>query len=121
MTENRNALRNEYEDRIRTAIVSQVAIYDELEKLRDDYARVRRERDLLRQRCEHTEADLALVKAERDHYMVQVATFLEQFNNVSATLCFAVDQIREAGERAVKAPFKERGQAIEKLNGSTRE
>lgn len=104
--------RNEHEDRIRQVVANQMAIHDDLEKLRDDYARIRRERDLLVQQRDHVAADLQMVKAERDHYMVQVATFLEQFSNTSTRLLELADGFRKAAEQAVSAPFKAR--AIEK-------
>lgn len=113
--------RTEHEARVRDVVARQMEVHDELVRLQDDYARLRRERDLLGQRLEHAEADNQILRAERDHYMVQVATFLEQFNHTSTGLCQLADQFRIAAEAAVNAPFNKRNRAAEQLTNGQAE
>jgi hypothetical protein len=61
---------------------------------------------LEKQRTHSLEADLAQCRAERDHYMFQVASFSEVFNNVSALAHHLAETLCSKQREAIRAPYR---------------
>src|SRR5882757_9844137 len=100
-----NGARADHERKIRDVVESQMAVHDQLLAALDDVARLRSDLAMQRQRADHYQHDLTVCRAERDHYMTQVASFIAQFEAATGWFARQAEQMRAWSEAAVRAPY----------------
>lgn len=105
-----------YEQNVRSVLARDAAMQNELAKERDANDRLRRNNDLLRQKLDHIATDYSMVKAERDHYMVQVQAWETKFDAFEKWFTQNAAMIVQWKQEVVQAPFQQRGEAVARLD-----